>query len=95
MTHAPGRCADQAGVTTNGFFGNNSRVGWTLGYGVEFALGNNWSAKAEYDYIDFGRKTTLMSDGTTSISAHPTQSQVKIGVNYRFTPGSTVVVAKN
>ena len=36
-----------------------------------------------------------MSDGTTSISAHPTQSQVKIGVNYRFTPGSTVVVAKN
>lgn len=92
---APRRCADQAGVTTNGFFGNNSRVGWTLGYGVEFALGNNWSAKAEYDYIDFGRKTTLMSDGTTSISAHPTQSQVKIGVNYRFTPGSTVVVAKN
>jgi len=89
------RCADQAGVTTNGFFGNNSRVGWTLGYGVEFALGNNWSAKAEYDYIDFGRKTTLMSDGTTSISAHPTQSQVKIGVNYRFMPGSTVVVAKH
>lgn len=85
------RCANQAGVTTNGFTGSNNRVGWTLGYGVEFALGNNWSAKAEYDYIDFGRKTTLMSDGTTSISAHPTQSQVKIGVNYRFVPGSTVV----
>lgn len=88
---APRRCANQAGVTTNGFTGSSSRVGWTIGYGVEFALGNNWSAKAEYDYIDFGRRTTAMSDGTTSISAHPTQSQVKIGVNYRFTPGATVV----
>lgn len=85
------RCANQLGVTTNGFSATNSRVGWTIGYGVEFALTPNWSAKAEYDYIDFGRKTQLMSDGTTFISDHPTQSQVKIGVNYRFVPGAAVV----
>lgn len=87
------RCANQAGVTTNGFSSSSSRVGWTIGYGVEFALTLNWSAKAEYDYIDFGRKTSLMSDGTTFISDHPTQSQVKIGVNYRFS-GPSAVVAK-
>ena len=90
---APRRCANQAGVTTNGFNAFNSRVGWTIGYGIEFDLGKNWSAKAEYNYIDFGRKTTLASDGTTFLSDHPTQAQVKIGVNYG-SAGPTAVVAK-
>ena len=84
-------CVNQAGVITNGFTAGSDRVGWTIGYGVEFDLGRNWSAKAEYDYIDFGRKTTLASDGTTFMSDHPTQSQVKLGVNYRFSPGGAVV----
>ena len=30
-------------------------------------------------------------DGTTFMSDHPTQSQVKIGVNYRFVPGAAVI----
>jgi opacity protein-like surface antigen len=84
-------CVNQVGALTNGFTAASDRVGWTIGYGVEFDLGKNWSAKAEYDYIDFGRKTTLASDGTTFMSDHPTQSQVKIGVNYRFVPGGAVV----
>jgi opacity protein-like surface antigen len=86
------RCIDQTGATTNGFNVSSSRAGWTIGYGTEFDLGHNWSAKAEYDYIDFGRRSTLASDGTTTISDHPTTSQVKIGVNYRFAP--TALVAK-
>lgn len=88
------RCADQLGNTTNGFSANVDRIGWTIGYGVEFDLGKNWSAKAEYDYTDFGRKTTLMSDSRTFISGHLMQSQVKVGVNYRFVPGGGAVVAK-
>jgi opacity protein-like surface antigen len=84
-------CFDQSGASSNGFNTSSNRTGWTLGYGTEFDLGQNWSAKAEYDYIDFGRKTLLISDGTL-MSDHPTTSQVKIGVNYRFTPG--MVVAK-
>ncbi len=75
-------CYNQAGVLTNGFSASSSRVGWTIGYGTEFDLGRNWSAKAEYNYIDFGRKSALASDGTTLLSDHPTTSQVKIGVNY-------------
>lgn len=86
----PRNCVNQAGVITNGFTASTDRVGWTIGYGVEFDLGRNSSAKAEYDYIDFGRKTTLASDGTTFMSDHPTQSQVKLGVHYRFSPGGAV-----
>jgi opacity protein-like surface antigen len=84
-------CINQGGTITNGFGTSGSRAGWTIGYGTEFDLGHNWSAKAEYDYIDFGSKTMLASDGTTLLSDHPTTSQVKIGVNYRFSgPGAVV-----
>jgi len=33
---------------------NTSRWGWMVGTGVEFGLWGNWSAKIEYDYLDFG-----------------------------------------
>ena len=79
--------ADGAGPSTS-----STRVGWTVGYGTEFDLGKNWSAKAEYDYISFGRHTALSTDGVTVLSDKADISQVKVGLNYRFTPG--VVVAK-
>ena len=91
----PNLCTNQAGaVFANGAgFGTSStRTGWTIGYGTEFDLGNNWSAKAEYDYISFGRHTALASDGTTTIRDWSDISQVKVGLNYRF--GPTAVVAK-
>jgi opacity protein-like surface antigen len=84
---------NQAGVVTGGFSTPwDTRVGWTVGYGTEFDLGKNWSAKAVYDYLSFGRHTALATDGTTFLTDKSYISQVKIGVNYKFTPG--VVVAK-
>ena len=68
-----------------------TRTGWTLGYGTEFDLGKNWSAKAEWDYLSFGRHTAVATDGTV-MTDKSWVSQVKIGVNYKFTPG--MVVAK-
>ena len=38
--------------------GSATQTGWTVGTGVEWAFWNNWSVKAEYDYIDFGTKTS-------------------------------------
>ncbi|HWN79407.1 MAG TPA: autotransporter domain-containing protein, partial [Bradyrhizobium sp.] len=62
-------CVNQAGVATAGFSTPNyTRVGWTVGYGTEFDLGKNWSAKAEYDYLSFDRHTALASDGTTFLT---------------------------
>jgi outer membrane immunogenic protein len=33
-----------------------NRYGWTIGMGIEYAFLPNWSAKIEYDFIDFGTK---------------------------------------
>jgi outer membrane autotransporter protein len=71
---------------SNGFSASDSRVGWTIGYGVEYALTSNWSARAEADYVDFGNHTLIASDGTpVNVGMH--MWQAKLGVNYRFGGG--------
>jgi len=84
-------CRNPAGVVTGGF--NTpyyTRIGWTGGFGTEFDLGKNWSAKTEYDFLSFGRHTALASDGTTFMTDKSWISQVKVGLNYKFTPGALV-----
>jgi outer membrane immunogenic protein len=48
--------------------------GWMLGVGAEYALWDNWTAKVEYNMMDFG------SDFFTDSTFHV----VKAGVNYHF-----------
>jgi outer membrane immunogenic protein len=58
-------------------------VGWTVGAGVEFAFDDNWSAKAEYQYYDFGDVEFVTADdevGEGSATAHT----FKVGLNYSF-----------
>jgi outer membrane autotransporter protein len=89
----PNPCVNQAGAVFangTGFGTSSTRVGWTIGYGAEFDLGKNWSAKAEYDYLSFGSRTALASDGTTTITDRSDISQVKVGLNYRFAPATVV-----
>jgi opacity protein-like surface antigen len=86
-------CVNRAVALTNGFSTSGHRSGWLIGYGTEFDLGRNWSAKAEYDYIDFGSRTALATDGITILKDSGAISQVKIGVNYRFS-GPAAVVAR-
>jgi outer membrane immunogenic protein len=53
--------------------------GYALGAGMEYAITNNVSAKAEYLYTDLASKTD------TGVSrAGLTQNTVRMGVNYRF-----------
>jgi opacity protein-like surface antigen len=89
---APGRiCANQAGVQTAGYgTGSRTRTGWLIGFGTEFDLGKNWSAKTEYNYIDFGSRSSLLSDGTTILTDKAYISQVKVGVNYKFSPAAVI-----
>jgi len=62
----------------------DTRTGWTIGTGFEWALGNNWSAKIEYNYLDFGSERFALPTATDIDS----QSHlVKFGVNYRFGAG--------
>jgi opacity protein-like surface antigen len=78
-------CFSPGGVFTNSFGTSNDRWGWMVGLGTEFALTPNWSAKAEWNFIDFGRDTFVLTDGT-SITDSTSIQEVKIGVNYHFTP---------
>jgi opacity protein-like surface antigen len=68
---------------SNGFSASDVRAGGTVGFGVQFALTQNWSTRAEIDYVDFGRRTLTASDGTP-INVGIRSWQAKIGVDYRL-----------
>jgi outer membrane immunogenic protein len=73
-------------TSTPGFAGNSTnKVGWTVGGGIEFALGGNWTAKAEYLYVDLGSFDCGIACGaaaTDNVSFHT--NVVRAGINYRF-----------
>jgi outer membrane immunogenic protein len=83
---APGveECLNPANARLDNISASDTRVGGTIGYGVEFALTQNWSAKGEFDWIDFGSKTLTASDGTVFTAKQWSVSEVKVGVNYHF-----------
>jgi outer membrane autotransporter protein len=78
-------CTNPAGANLTQISVGDNRTGWTVGYGVEFALTPNWSAKGEVNYIDFGNRNLTAQDGTV-INAGMRVTEGKIGVNYRFNP---------
>jgi outer membrane immunogenic protein len=85
-------------VTATGatvFSGRETRSGWTVGGGAEYAF-NNWlSGFAEYDYYDFGTRGVSFFDnagalfGTANIREH--KHVAKVGLNLRWSPGGPVV----
>ncbi len=75
-------CIGPAGLLTRTSAADD-RAGWTIGYGIEFALTQNWSAKGEVNYIDFGNRNMTAADGTV-LNAGMRITEGKIGVNYRF-----------
>lgn len=90
-------CCYTSNVFTD-FSGNGSdtRVGWTVGTGIEWGFWQNWSAKLEYDYIGLGNSAVTI-DGTAypghffgfaksfTIDNNMGISEFKFGLNYRFT----------
>jgi outer membrane immunogenic protein len=70
---------------------SETRVGWTVGGGVEWAIDDNWSFGAEYLYVDLGDYTIdgPADDGADnpeviSTKAEPNFQSVKAFVNFRF-----------
>jgi opacity protein-like surface antigen len=76
-------CVNASGAFVNQASVNTTAVGWTLGYGTEFAFTQHWSAKAEFDWVEFGHKSVMLSDGT-AINTYQRTAQTKVGVNYRW-----------
>jgi outer membrane immunogenic protein len=73
---------------------SGTQVGGTVGVGLEYALGNGWSVKGEYLYVDLNsHNRTLLP--TTVIGTPATGgsfadrggdrfSVARVGVNYKF-----------
>lgn len=62
-----------------------TRLGWTLGGGLEYAFRPDWSLKLEYMYMDFGTDNSSNFDGDGFTHDNELHS-IKVGVNYRFQP---------
>jgi outer membrane autotransporter protein len=64
---------------------NTIRTGWNVGAGLEYMLGSRWSAKLEYDYLDFGSNTLgFVNPFGNSATVKTAVNEVKAGVNYHF-----------
>ena len=90
-----------AGINGGGYFlGSNeipnTRLGWTVGGGVEYALNDHWSVRAEYRYTNFGSFSNPGIDGG-AFEATPglvgsflnanrqlALSQAQVGFSYKF-----------
>jgi outer membrane immunogenic protein len=79
----------ETGVSTvAGSASSITKTGWTWGTGVEAALGGNWTARAEYLYLDFGN-TGVTSPATGSLGVKNEEQIFRGGLNYRFGPQQT------
>ena len=93
---AYGEVHTDAAVTVAGFASptfsfSSTRAGWTLGGGIETALGGGWTGKVEYLHVDLGSVggtfvSTLTEPlrGTFVATSHVTDEIGRVGVNYRF-----------
>jgi high affinity Mn2+ porin len=66
----------------------NTRLGWVVGGGVEYAFAPHWSLRLEYLYSQFGRADIAFASGTQYTSSLDFQS-LRVGLNRKIDwPGS-------
>lgn len=77
-------------TNNNGFIATGSfsetRTGYSLGSGVEAALGGNWTGKLEYLYVNLGsQRGTYTGNGVTSSFSSDIREHIfRVGLNYRI-----------
>lgn len=76
------------GLFNSGNF-NTTKSGWTVGGGAEYAFTNNWTARLEYLYYDFGSESVSNVSAVAPPLAYNTTFSTKVnvvraGVNYKF-----------
>jgi len=91
---ASGSVNDGVAIATSwSFSSSTTKVGWTLGAGIEGAVPNtsNWTWKLEYLYIDFGTISGNGVDPLLLLGSYPyswstrvTDNILRVGFNYRF-----------
>ena len=72
---------------------DKTRIGWTIGSGVEYAFTRNWSTKLEYQFVNLGPDKLAgaeftpggIATGRTVTTRHENSFHtIKAGLNYRF-----------
>ena len=74
---------------------NNTLSGWLVGAGIEWAFANNWTVKAEYDYIGLSSRTFVVPVGSPFLLAGDTFTtsgtnnvqMATVGINFLFGAG--------
>ncbi|WP_342359493.1 outer membrane protein [Terrarubrum flagellatum] len=63
---------------------SDTRAGWTLGGGIEYALTNNITVRGEYRYTDYGRISASNLVTGVADSKKFTTNAIRAGVSYKF-----------
>jgi outer membrane immunogenic protein len=92
-----GPCALIGGTATSSVSFSETRVGYTVGAGVEMQLFGPWTARLEYRYTDLGKFTETFPVSTVnglgiaatpstgaSVELHPTFQTVRVGLGLGF-----------
>jgi outer membrane immunogenic protein len=61
-----------------------TRSGWTIGAGLEYAFTPNWSLAAQYNYIDLGDKNVNFPLAGFTASTESELHLATVRLNYRF-----------
>lgn len=69
-------------VSGNGDSDAKTALGWSLGAGGEALITNNVTARLDYTYQDFGEKDFNLNG--TGVSSEFNNSQVRMGIGYKF-----------
>ena len=79
------------GAQSASFSFKDWKAGWTAGGGIETAMGNGWSAKLEYLYVDLGKtESTIATPGLGTLATETrrfTDNIVRVGFNYKWGGG--------
>lgn len=63
----------------------HTQLGWTVGAGIEMAVGGPWTARLEYDYLDFARQTYGLGNRLLpNVDVDPKVHMIKVGLNYKL-----------
>jgi outer membrane immunogenic protein len=66
---------------------SETRSGWTVGGGFEYAIVSNLSMFFEYNFYDFGTRTigfTTVAGSSQLVDIRERESVVKVGANWKF-----------
>jgi outer membrane immunogenic protein len=70
--------------STSGLSTSGTKTGWTVGGGLEYAITNNWTVRAEGLYVDLGKSTSGKNCSGCRFGFKNTYGLGRVGLNYKF-----------